>query len=148
VKHLMLILLLSVSSTVFAQPEVSIQSQALIEQESIDAEGATIIVRVPVETVDPGDELIFVITVANNGDESATRLKIDNPIPEGTQYVANSQTGAGDNRLVSWDNEEFLSEAEFIKGELSASDIKYLRWTLDRLNANSSSTLEFRVNIQ
>lgn len=147
-KNILWVLLLTLSTAALAEPQVTIQSQALVEQESTDAEGAPIIVRVPVNTVDQGAELIFELTITNSSNDDAVNLVINNPIPEGTQYIANSQTGQGSTHLVSWDNNEFLSEAEFLEGELSASDIRHLRWTLDRLKANSSSTLEFRVIIQ
>lgn len=141
------LLIFALSPAVFAAPNVSIQTEAFVEKEVIGPQGDTQIQRVPVEQVDPGTELIFELNINNSGDQAATSLKIDNPIPQGTEYVPDSQAGNAE-LLVSWDNEEFLPEAEFIEGELSATDIKYLRWTLESLNANSNTTLEFRVTIK
>jgi len=149
VKRSLLIVVFSlISPLLFAAAEVEISSRALVEEEVLNADGSKEMVRSEVEQIDSGRELIFELTVTNKGDEQATNLKIDNPVPEGTVYVTSPAGGEGTEFTVSHNGDEYFSEPDFMDSEFSVSDIRHLRWTLKSLNSNESVILEFRVVIK
>ena len=74
-------------------PDVKIRS--IVEKEiTIHGRGRKVTGRVPVESeaIPRSLKLYFTLTIINEGDEVATHVVIDNPIPPGTVYAIGSAT--------------------------------------------------------
>ncbi len=146
-KIILAVLWLFITASVLSEPVIKISSHALVEEYIEQEDGTEVMVRKVVTTVDPGTEIIFELVVTNEGTSTATGVNVNNPVPNGTYYLEGSAKGVNSNITASFDNEEFLPEAELLDGELTASDIRYLRWTLESIGAQEKQTLEFRVKV-
>lgn len=58
----------------------------------------------------PGDELEYLLTATNQGDQSVLGVELVDPIPEGTHYVLDSAEGAGLQVLCSADQGDTYAE--------------------------------------
>lgn len=76
-----------------------------------------------------GDVLTFTLSVSNNGPDSATEVKVSDPVPAGFTYVPSSMTG-GD-----------------IQDD-SAPSGTGLEWTINSLPASSPVSLTFQASVQ
>ena len=111
---------------------------------------------VAAEEIVPGDKVGYKISYQNTGTEDATGVVINNPVPENTQYVANSASGAGSQVTFSADaGESFASTAELVVDKdgktrkARAEDITHIRWTLPEAVApKASGSVEFQVRVK
>lgn len=87
--------------TTYAQaaPQVSINTIAE-KQEIVTVDGEQQVRFVQAGTSLPGDTLRFTIFYSNSGDETATGVVLDNPVPLGAIYLANSATREGVDELL------------------------------------------------
>lgn len=86
----------------WAKPEVKVNMTA--EKEiSVVQNGKTVVKRVAADTVESGQTLFYTLTVTNRGDEKAANVVLNNPVPEGTAYVADSAYGEGTRIVFSAD---------------------------------------------
>ena len=93
----------------WAAPKVAIAITA--EKEIVVTEnGQKVTRRVPATEAAPGETIIYTLDVANTGDETATNVVVNDPIPEGTAYVPGSATEVGE-VTFSIDDGEDLQEA-------------------------------------
>jgi len=76
-----------------AAPQVELN--ILIEKElsGLNEKGENVIQCVEVTEVAQGETLFYTIQYKNSGDEAATDVQLNNPIAEGSTYVANSAWG-------------------------------------------------------
>lgn len=103
----------------------------------------------------PGSTLIFTMTYKNSGDEVATQVAIDSPVPSGTTYVLGSAVGDGTEVLVKLSNDtEYVSEAnakvtlqDGEKSPVIASDISALRWVVADIQPATSGKVTFQVDV-
>ena len=92
-------------SLALAKPQVTL---SIVAEKDIVVEenGQQVTKRVLAEEVAPGEIVIYTITYENSGDEAANNVTIVDPIPEGTTYIADSATKAGElDFLYRWRNE-------------------------------------------
>lgn len=73
---------------------VQLKATAQVEVKTLDAEGRTVVKRVPAKKVIPGTEVIYTIHYSNTGDQPAEHVAITNPIPEHMRYVDQSVFGS------------------------------------------------------
>jgi uncharacterized repeat protein (TIGR01451 family) len=114
---------------------------------------------VPTQTTAPGEVLHYTLTYANKGDELAKDAVIDNPIPKGVTYIANSATGAGSEITFSADNGktyaqpvkltyELNKDGKIVKRTATPEDYTHIRWTIKEVPAGRGGTLSFMVKIK
>lgn len=139
-----------------AAPDVSVD--VLTEREVVDpVSGKT--VREPARDAEPGNELIYTIRFANLGDETATDLVVDNPLPTGVSFVADSATGPGELRVSADRGRTFAAPdaltlptrlADGRTVQLPAPPDRYtdVQWVLDRLPAATTAEVGFRVRVR
>lgn len=128
----------------FAQAEISVKNMAVVEiEETID--GETITKRIKADKVNSGGELIFLIHLLNSGDEAGENLVIDNDVPSGTviNLTSLAATAALGDLSISVDGNAYHP----LGADIPAQDIKKLRWVIERLDANSNLTLEYKVQV-
>ncbi|WP_428244304.1 hypothetical protein [Gynuella sp.] len=130
-----------------ADAEVIISSTIYQEYTVTDEQGNLSAQRTEAASVHQGDELILVITVENRGSDDAVNINVDNPVPNGTTYVGFSQSKNASVYLVSNNGEDYFPEYTLFNTELQPQDIRFLRWTIEHLEANDLQQLEFKVTV-
>lgn len=150
---------LAAASPAAAKPQVVIsvaQSREIVEVK----DGVPTPRLVPTTTAVPGDVLEYALTYENRGDEAATGAVIDNPIPQGTIYVASSATGKGAEITFSADAGRTFAPPVKLTYELRRPDgtvekrtatpaeYTHVRWTVQRIPAGASGTVTYRVKVK
>lgn len=80
------ICLVSIATFAFAAAQITIET-TIEKQEKVLVDGKQQVRYVPAETTMPGDTLRFSLIYKNIGDEQATDVILNNPIPAGTRYI-------------------------------------------------------------
>ena len=150
-----LLLLAGSSAFALAAPDVSIATKVEKEIQVTDANGVTRTERVSADTVLPGETLFFTLTFSNSGDEPATSVKLDNPVPEGTAYVGGSAWGDGAEILFSIDNGQTYKKPARLTyqvngDESQAAPEQYtnIRWLIETIPAGSSGEAGFSALVK
>ena len=143
----------------WAKPEVTVAITA--EKEiSVVENGLTVVKRVPADTVESGQTIFYTLTVANSGDEKATNVVLNNPLPDGTAYAGNSAFGQGAAILFSVDGgKQFdapsrltvtVKKADGSLEKQVASPDQYtdIRWTLAEVPPDKSLTLGYQASVK
>ena len=134
------------ASAVPALAAVELETRAFIEVTTTDANGDPETKLEQAERVQPGQQVVFVITYNNIGEEPAENLVVNNRVPAEMVYVAG--TGEGENARVevSVDDKVFgaletleVTEADGSVRAAKASDVVALRWTLQGAVAPTAS---------
>lgn len=155
---LAVLLLPFVSTAVQAKPEL--QMSVVAEKEVTVTEGGKQVVkRVKADKSAPGETLIFTLNYKNSGDEKAVDVKLDNPVPSGTKYVANSATGANAQISYSVDGGKTFAKPEQLavektsagrkeKVRAQATDYTTIQWVIAEIRPGQSGQVSFRAQVQ
>jgi uncharacterized repeat protein (TIGR01451 family) len=108
--------------------------------------------RVPAERAVPGDEVLYVITYRNSGDEAATNVAINNELPDEIVLASTED----DPTAVSVDNGQTfgrLGELTVITDEGDVrqaqwADVTNLRWIVDSLAPGASGSVSYRARVR
>jgi uncharacterized repeat protein (TIGR01451 family) len=139
-----------------AQANVSINSTSLQEQKKVTATGETVKVWVKASKVVPGTVIRYVNTLDNSGDKSASKLVVNNPIPENMEYVANSAVcqsscsitySVDGGKTYKQPEELFLGLGEE-RHMAKASEYTHIKWVIDALGASSQSSVEYKARLK
>ena len=115
---------------------------------------------VAAEDVGPGEKLRYTVFYVNQGDEPATEVRIENPIPELTVYVSDSATGQGSTIMFSADGGEQYDAADSVTYQVrvfgggtdrrlaSAERFTNIRWMIDRVPPGSMGEVSFEVVVE
>ncbi len=100
----MTIALLAIATLALAAAQITIES-TVEKQVIVVVDGKQQVRYEPVKTTVPGDTLRFILIYKNSGDEPATDVVLDNPVPSGTTYLPDTATDTEDlDLLFSIDN--------------------------------------------
>lgn len=143
-----------VSVTAHAKPEL--QMNMVAEKEVTVTEGGKKVVkRVPAQSSAPGEVLIYTLNYKNVGDEKATAVNVDNPLPNGTRYLANSASGAEAQINFSVDGGKTYAKPDQLavqksgkKAKADAVDYTNIRWVLGEIKPGQSGQLGFRAQVE
>jgi uncharacterized repeat protein (TIGR01451 family) len=114
---------------------------------------------VPATSASPGDVLEYVLVYTNQGDEPATNAVIEDPVPKGTRFIANSAAGEGAEITFSNDNGKSFAPAVKLTYEVklpsgaverrvaTPSEYTNIRWTIPQVPAGASGKVSFRVRV-
>lgn len=92
VKLILLIILAALATPALAKPVLTVDLKA--EAEIVEVvDGKNVTKTVQVDEIASGQIIIYTLTVSNSGDQPATDVKVDDPIPKGTTYVVGSLFG-------------------------------------------------------
>ena len=97
------VMLMLMPMDAWAKPEVMVAISAEKELTVVE-NGQTVVKRVAADTAEPGQIVYYTLTVVNNGDEKATNVVLNNPLPDGAAYVGGSAFGEGSKILFSVDD--------------------------------------------
>ena len=99
--------------------------------------------------ITPGEDVVYVLTVANTGDRPADRLVITNPVPENLRYVA------GDGAQVSVDGGRrfgALSSLTVLERNVvraaTPADVTHVRWVVDHVAPGADNHVSFRARLK
>lgn len=151
---LSLLVLPLLAGAVHAKPELQMNMTAEKEITVTEA-GKKVVKRVPAQTSAPGEVLIYTLNYKNVGDEKATAVNVDNPLPTGTRYVGDSAGGAGSQVSFSVDGGKTFAKPELLsvqkagkKQKADAVDYTTIRWVIGEVKAGQAGQLGFRAQVE
>jgi uncharacterized repeat protein (TIGR01451 family) len=135
--------------------QVNLQTEAFRIQAVKQADGSITEEWQKPEKIVPGDLVGYRIHYANTGKEKADNVVINNPVPEKTDYLANSASGMKSQITYSADQgKSFARAAELSVMEdgkqrpARANEVTNIRWTLESVAPGASGHVEFKVRVQ
>lgn len=88
----LLIFSLSLSFMAYAKEQkIELKNEAFFEKEKVAKNGTKKLELVPVKTAVPGEEVLFVITYKNLGNEAASDIVVTNPVPKNMTFKSAEQ---------------------------------------------------------
>ena len=152
---LALLAALTMSGAALAQAAGPVKiSNAVFQQVEVKAADGSVSTKlVPAAKVVPGNEVVYEITYANTGADSATGVVVDNPVPKQLVFV-----GVGDVPATSVTVDDGASYGDLstltVTGEdgnpraAQTSDVTNLRWELSALQPGQEGKLSFRARVK
>ncbi len=143
----------------WAKPDVKV-SMTAEKQVTVVENGKTLVKRVTADTVESGQSLFYTLTVTNQGDEKAANVVLNNPLPEGTLYVANSAYGEGTKIVFSADGGQRYDLPHRLTVEVKQADgsvekriaapeeYTHIRWTIAEVAPGTTVTLGYRTTVK
>ena len=152
----LLALLSTYSLQVFAeQGSIRLSNTALKQVITVDEAGETTVDFVEPATVIPGDVILYTIEFENIGDQAASNIVIDDPVPNNSIYRDGSARGENTRIQYSIDGERFdsaenlLVEKDGRKVLASAEDYTAIRWIYTRdLLPGEKKSVSFKTRIR
>jgi uncharacterized repeat protein (TIGR01451 family) len=145
----------------FAIAEPNIQLTMEVAKEVVVEENGQVVTNwIEAEDVLPGEKLRYTVNYINIGDEAATDVRIENPIPELSVYVLDSAIGEGTQIVYSADGGESYDPAGEVTFEVNvfgggtdrrdADEDQYtnIRWLVEQIDPGSSGIVSFQVLVQ
>jgi uncharacterized repeat protein (TIGR01451 family) len=163
VKKTMLLELLfaAVIAPALAVADPNIQLDMQVKKEIIiEEDGQRVTQWVEAEDVLPGEKLMYTVRYVNMGDESATEIRIENPIPELSVYVTDSASGEGSTIVFSADGGTNYNTASLVTYGVavfgggtdqrlaSADKFTNIRWLIDQVLPGGQGEVSFQVVVQ
>lgn len=115
-------------------------------------DGSTETEYLPTETVEPGEELAYVVNFRNEGSQSENGVMMTVPVPDDMVYVENSVTAYDASVEFSVDGGATFAPRDGLvvaDGDTvrpaSADEITHVRWTFTRVVAGEQGTLAFHA---
>lgn len=153
-----LLLLPLLGTAAHAKPELQMNMVAEKEVTVVEA-GKKIVKRVSAQVSAPGDVLIYTLNYKNVGDEKATAVNVDNPLPAGMKYLADSASGANTQISFSVDNGKTFAKPEQLmvekvkagkkeKARADVLDYTNIRWVIGEVLPGQAGQLGFRTVVE
>jgi uncharacterized repeat protein (TIGR01451 family) len=154
------LLLMTVSVTALAAPQISLSVMVEKDVIEIDEKGQEVVRRVEAADTAPGDTLFYTIRYANSGTSAARSVEINNAIPDGTQYQASSAWGDNSTILFSIDSGKTYKRPSNLTYEVRGRDgstesrqvapeqYNAIRWVVDEIPAGKEGATGFSVVVQ
>jgi uncharacterized repeat protein (TIGR01451 family) len=152
--------LLGLTTTAQAAPNVTIRTT--VEKEQVVIIDGTQQVRfAPADAATPGEILRFTLMYANTGDEAATGVVLDNPIPTGAVYLTDSATADGaDELLSSIDGGASFKQPDQLTATVTLENGRtetrvaapeqytHIRWLINRLPAGETGQVSYKALVE
>lgn len=134
-----------------AQAKPELQMSIVAEKDvTVTKGGKKTVKRVPAQTSAPGEVLIYTLSYKNVGDEKATAVNVDNPLPNGMKYQPESAVGAGAQVSFSVDGGKTFASAEQLakSSKKKAEDYTTIRWVIGEVKPGQAGQLGFRAQVE
>ena len=123
---------------------------------AVDANGETKTRFEPAAEISPGDEVRYVLSYANSGDDSAENVRLDMPVPNEIELIDGSVEAAGARVTYSIDNGSSYAARDMLtisaNGQARiavAEDITHIRWTFaEAIAPGQTGTISYRGVLQ
>ena len=158
----LLVVLVATLSSALASAAPVIELDILAEKEQVETspEGQETRRRVPAADAAPGEVIFYTLRYNNSGDEAARNVRIDNPVPEGTEYQANSAWGDNSEILFSIDGgttykgpanltyETTNNQGRSEQRRAQPEQYNAVRWIVTEIPAGQQGSVGFSVVVQ
>ena len=154
-KLILMISILALAVPALAKPALKINLKA--EKEVIaKIDGKEVRKIVPAAEIFPGETIIYTLEVINSGDQPATNVKVNDPIPKETSLLIDTVFGEGAAVTFSIDGGNTYNKPTLLKYRIERSDGTFedlvatpdqysdIQWVLDIVPAGSSRTVGFK----
>lgn len=154
-----LFLLLSfLAAVVYAGPQVELSITVEKEVISINEQGEKVTERAQADEAIQGETLYYTIHYKNSGDETATNVQLDNPVAEGTSYVADSAWGDKANILFTLNGKEYQTAAmlkkitntadgKTLEAVAAPEDYSAIRWLVKAIDPGAEGRVGFTASV-
>lgn len=158
-QFIILLVLILFSTSVWAKPEITLTVTSEKEIVEMDS-GKKNVKRVLAKEIEPGQVLIFTLKYFNKGDEAASNVVFDNPIPKQTIYEIESAKGAGSDITFSINDGKDYKKPTLLTYEVKGADGKTVkkkaspdqytnvRWVVSIVPPGSGGELSFRARVK
>ena len=148
-----------ITTSAFAAPKVSLNIVSE-KKVSVQVDGKTTITRVPAENIDPGEIIINTIKYQNNGDEEATDVVLDIPLPIELTYIAGSAKSEGSSVTFSIDKGKSYKRASLLTYEVILANGKrqsrkatpdsytHIRWVVKSIPAGKKGSVSYQGRVK
>ena len=155
---ILLPLLVFVSGVAWAKPQIKL-SMTSEKEVTVKQGGKNVVKRMPASDIEPGQILIFTIKYTNAGNEKATNVVINNPIPKETVYEVGSAKG-GSEITFSIDNGKDFKRPSLLTYEVTGPDGKkirkkaspeqytHVRWLISEVPPGGSGEVSYRARVK
>ncbi len=151
---LIALVLLLLSVEVFAKSLVSISITA---EKEVTVNKVT--KKIAATTINPGDVIFYTLNYINSGDNVATSVVLDDPIPVGTAYLPGTAYGEGADIIFSVDGKTFKKpslltyeikkrDGSLEKRTASPEEYTHIRWVIPKIEAGARGNVGFQVRIK
>ena len=150
-------LLFFTSANAISQEQGHLNVTSLVQMEEVSEgdNGERLTHLVPVETVIPGDVVIYTTTIENISDQAADDIVVTSPVPEHLSYVAGSAFGPGmliefsvDGGVTYAEAEELTIDEDSQTRAATAEDYTHIRFELqEHLSAGAQGIARFRARL-
>jgi uncharacterized repeat protein (TIGR01451 family) len=142
-----------------AKPLVSVSITAEKEVTVVKS-GQKTTKKIAATRIEPGDVIFYTLNYINSGNEAATSVVLDDPIPLGTVYLPGSALGDGTEITFSIDNGKSFKKPSLLVYELkgangqkekrtaSPEEYTHIRWLIGKIEAGAKGTVGFQVRIK
>jgi len=142
-----------------AKPLVSVSITAEKEVTVVKS-GQKVTKKVAASKINPDDVIFYTLNYINSGDEAATNVVLDDPIPMGTVYLPGSAFGDGAEITFSIDSGKSFKKPSLLVYELkgangakekrtaSPEEYTHIRWIIGKIEAGTKGTVGFQVRIK
>jgi uncharacterized repeat protein (TIGR01451 family) len=150
--------LLAFVTSAVAKPQVEIKIVAEKEM-TVIKNGQKSTKMVPVKKIATGEIIQYTLSYKNSGKEAARDVVINDPIPEGTTYIAGSASEKG-KLTFSIDGGKTFNSAPLVTYEAVVDGNKkekrvagteqytHIRWIIDRVEPGASDKVSFKVKVK
>lgn len=147
------------SPLAWAAPKIDIVLTAEVEVKEV-VDGKDVVNRIPAAEAEPGQTIFYTLTYRNSGDEKATKVNLNDPIPKETMYVSGSAFGEGTTITFSADNGQSWQEETRVTYKIKNADgsvtentaspdqYTHIRWTLDNVPAGFGGIVGFEAMVR
>jgi uncharacterized repeat protein (TIGR01451 family) len=159
VSQMAVLVVLLLPAAAFAKPLISI-SMATEKEVTVIKNGQKVTTKVNATKISQGDVMFYTMTYTNSGDEAATSVVLDDPIPPGTVYLPGSAFGAGAEITFSIDGGKSYAKPALLVYEVkrpdgsiekqTASPDEYtnIRWEVKVIQPGETGKVGFQVKVK
>ncbi len=152
-------LFLIATGAAIADPNIQLD-MSVAKEVVIEENGEEVIHWVDAQEIEPGQKLRYTVRYVNAGDEAATDVRIENPIPDLTVYVSDSASGEGSTIVFSADGGDTYAPPGEVTYEVTvfgggkdrrkASPERFtnIRWLIEEIPPGSAGEVSFVVTVQ
>jgi uncharacterized repeat protein (TIGR01451 family) len=121
VSQLAVLAVLLIPVAAHAKPLITI-SMATEKEVTVVKNGQKVTTKVAATRITQGDVMFYTMTYTNSGDEAATSVVLNDPIPPGTVYLPGSAFGAGADITFSIDGGKTYAKPALLVYEVKRPD--------------------------
>ena len=158
-KSILMISILVLAVPALAKPVLKINLKA--EKEMVEQiDGKEVREIVPADEIFSGETIIYTLNVVNSGDQPATNVKVNDPIPKETALIIESVYGDDADITFSINDGKSYNKPTLLKYRMKNKDGTFdervatpeqytnIQWVLETVPAGSTRTVGFKALVK